>query len=375
MKIAYARFNLPIELDINQASAKLLGIVHRIGMLHAMIKQGHEITIFTKIKPKHEFKLTEGWMSKIKYDLIGYPKDFDVLFIENAPCNTMFRYKLDNEDIPFIWRVFDIINNFKGKVFYYQHETRALSFPFAVQHQALGKGTNQWNLRVMGKKVDFWKDKKWCILTHYERHREFIRSINENRFCYFKYMNEPFNLTSRFMPHGYSLEVDKILKPKLQPENIVAYVGHERSKSRRSNFIKFLVSNKFRTTLYGDWKDIKQFENLDYKGKVCPAEVYDIYNNSLCSIQIGDDDYIKYGKITSRLYQIILSGCICLADKRIVGIEKYLGKNSLVANRTEMEEKVEQIKNMSYEERIKINEAQKKRLIQWEDIDFEEVFK
>lgn len=381
MKIGYVRMNMPLDLDFFKASPTALGTELRLGIIDAMVQQGHEVTILSPVKKSHlhilkgektkEFDYS--CFKKVKYDHTGYPKQ-DVLFIEKSVPNTMFRYKVNGKDIPFVWRTFQLINKHKGHVVYFQEEAAGQSFPFAVQHQELGKGRSEWNLRVMGKKVDFWKDKTWTILTHYKHHKKWIKSINENRFCYNKYIRTH-GLKSKQIPVCYSAKFDRRFLPKKNPQYKLLYIGNDRDKNRKMKMYKFYDGHKFRSNVFGKWKpeNVKMFETTDFMGFCSPGLVTETYNNSYATVQIADREYEEYGLTTNRIVQVIRGGSICFCDKDIQGSQDYFDDYFLVNSREDLRKKLEEVQNMSYEERKTLNEEQHSKLQTWDSINWEEV--
>src|SRR3972149_6631845 len=97
------------------------------------------------------------WWDDIKVESETKDIDCDVLFIENGQPNTMMG------DIK---RVFEVISSFEGTVIYHHHGSPAFAFPFGdIFAEPTIENPSENNLRVLLKKYDMFKNKKWKILA------------------------------------------------------------------------------------------------------------------------------------------------------------------------------------------------------------------
>ena len=374
MKIGYLRMNLPIELDYYNASSTSLGTELRNGIIESFLKKDFEVTLLSPLTKSGKEIIEKGKGENFDYSLfknikIGKKeeKDFDVLFIEGAQGrNTCFRFKEDGNDIPFIQRTFEIINNFKGNVFYYQHGNKGHRFPIeALKKIEEKEKLDGKNIRVLAEKYDFFKNKKWTLLSH--SNKEYLDFIYKDK----KKFNFDFNIKN--IPLCYSENFDKHILPKKEPNRKLTFVGGEKEKNRYNKVIKFYSDLGFKTNVIGKWES-KLPNDIIYEGIIKGhGKVYEILNDSYACCQIGDKEFEEYGQITTRAIQTIRSGAVLYSDIDYKGMENYVEKEYLISTRTEMREKMKDLLNKSYLERLEINEKQNSKLKSWDEINWEKV--
>ena len=90
MKIGWVRMAQTVEFDYRTATEP--GIEERQGLMKELIRAGHKIIIFSKIKTSHEKLLDDppkglSWLRRIKYDYEGFPVEHgcDFLIVEMGP--------------------------------------------------------------------------------------------------------------------------------------------------------------------------------------------------------------------------------------------------------------------------------------------------
>ena len=81
------------------------------------------------------------------------------------------------------------------------------------------------------------------------------------------------------------------------------------------------------------------------------------------------------GLFDNRVVQVLRGGSIVLGDIHIHSIGDYIGKKSIVGTRNELRDKIEELKGLSYENRVDINQKQHSNLKEWKELDWEDILK
>lgn len=399
-RIGYLRFNNSIELDFMSSSVKLRGTEVRLGVLEAMIENGHNVEILTKVR-KEDTHLLEGqqqdtfgafkeepdekeidydFLSKIDYD----PRkreldDIDVLFIESGPPNTLFSYKSDIPDYrmkfgkatPFIWRVFDLIDNFEGHVMYFQHDLK-LGFPFHEATREPTPGVAEVNLTKMGSQVDFFENKEWTMVSNCLNPSAVDEYYSEyTRFSYDEY---DFNWT--IIPSAYSENVDLRFEPR--DDNLkydLIYVGAgDRSSYRREKIKKFYQHEEYDVGIVGGKWDEYEEDYMYYHGYVGDhGDVYEIQNWGMATVILGCELFEDAEMMASRIATTVRGGNIVMMDEDLA-TGYYVDEEWHVSSKEDVKENIEYLKSLDYEERRQINLDQQKKINKWVDYDWESVF-
>jgi len=400
MEVAYARFNNPIELDFFDSSTKLRGTEHRLGILEALADEGHDVTIVSKIRGGHGDLLDgvqqDGFAAFIEDEEEDDPIDyhflsqidsdeqtrdmdrFDVLLIECGPTNTQFSYKSSvpgyqtkfGTSTPYIWRVFDLIDQFEGHVIYYQHDIK-LGFPFLETTREPTPGVARNNLTRMGSEVDFWENKDWTIMTHALDPSTLEDHFSEIR----RYSYDEFPLSWTVVPICYSDNVDLRFEPRREEslKHDLVHVGSgDRSAERREKIWDRLDLSDWDVGIVGGgWRE-EGWDRGDifYHGRVGDhGDVYEIQNWAAATLQIGDPLFEDVEMITGRICAGARGGNIVLIDDDLA-TGRYIDPHWHVSDRDDIRDRLEEISEMSYEERLETNERQLDRLSQWTDFDW-----
>jgi len=381
MKIAFIRFGLPCELNLDTASINMLGTEIRQGLFKSWIEDlGYELTIYSGI-PKKDVPLMRSslidsnkfrWAKKVKYNLKQTPTKEDVLFIEMGVPNTLYSYEHDNKEISYVKRTLECINDFQGKVIYYQHGI--LPFPFELVGQE-PTSKNELNLKVMFSKVDIFKDKSWTILHHFQNQQEWLKDE------YSKLQQDIFSkLYFKFIPLCYS-NIDPFYDPNSNPEWDCVFIGAQwdsastsKGQDRTDEIKAFYDTELYRTALIGKW-DFKKWKHLKYLGHLgFHGDAYKYWNNSFSCVWTTSQKVKRWGLIPTRPIMVIRAGSLCLADKNLYGVENVIGDSYIVSNVEEVKQKLDIYKALNLGERKLIQQAQLEKFKQWKELNWTEIF-
>jgi hypothetical protein len=385
MKIGYLRMGLPIEVDVMNGSTSALGTEIRMGLFADWIKLGYGVNIYTttrnfrKEKPKKTRSLfdfeeepkedTSSWMDKLVVDDKTLDIDANVLWVECGQPNTIFG--------DHVRRVFDVISHFEGTVIYHQHSD--FSFPFG-DIWAPTDSIHEKNLRVMLKKYDILKNKKWKVLTP-STNMEAFKTMSNGRADYKDLENKKI-VEFGYIPPAYS-DVEPFFPINPKPTYDALWIGGQNTSNRngaskkdsRYELVKkYYGSGLYKTGVIGEWETpIPNTEMLGVKGK--HGDAYGYWNDSLVCINCASEKNGHMGIIPSRFTMAIRGGAIMLSDANFNGIDRYLDSKYIVRSADEVKRIIDEIKLLSIEERTKLRQAQLSKFPKWESLNWTEIFK
>ena len=392
MKIAYLRFNLPIELNYSSASVSAKGTGRRLGILDALQQQGHTVILYTPLKKSHEKyyqNSKNNWLgentynqdvvSKLSYNPTGYPVDEDVLLIENGTTNTMFKYN----NISFIKRSFEVIDKWSGPIFYLQWDAE-LGFPFGEALNTPTAGVSDDNLTKMANKCNLIKDKTWYVITTALNTEALLQKYSgkgKGKKEYGRYAYSDFVESIIPIPLCYNPQIDKCLPVKENPEHTICYVGSESDAYRNETLSKFI--NNQDTYLVGKWsqdKITKYLDKVQYVGVVDGhSNVYDLYNNAYVGTQCGEKGWNELGHMTSRFFNIVCGGSIpiLLGEYNNKFVDLYFGKykNLNINKKEDFDEVVKNIIHFDVGKRQKVIDFLLNHNKCWSDINWNTILK
>ena len=399
MKVGFARFNNDIELDYMSSSITLRGTENRLGMLEAMVDDGHEVDILTQIRDEDQDLVGgasqdtfaefggSGSTGEIDYDFleeVGYRpedrdiEDIDVLYIECGPPNTLFGYKpRDPEyrqrfdgDVPYIWRVFDLIDNHSGHVVYCQHDIK-LGFPFKEATREPTEGVVNRNLTKMGSEVDFWEDKEWTIWTSTLNPERLEEYYQLNRYSYHEYP-----ISYCVVPTAYSENIDLRFEqqPREDQDHDLIYIGAgDRSEYRREKIEEYFSLPDWDVGIVGGKWDDHKFPDAQFHGHVgSHGDVYEIQNWGMSSVIVGCELFEESEMMAPRVCATLRGGNVAMVDSDL-GTGYYIDEDWHVGSKGEVEENLEYLSELSLDERREINQRQLDNLNRWVDYDWTEI--
>jgi hypothetical protein len=334
MNVAYARLNGRISFQ-PFASNYVRGTRLRCGMLNSMLKQGTEIKLYSETESVGFFVVSS--LPRFQVELSEKPKE-DILFIENGSSNALYSFKRNGENVSYLKRIAELIDGFKGKIFYYQQDGR-LSFPF--------------------KYFENFKE-NIVVLTHAEDLKRFVE---------IEYKGFENRVEARNIPLCFDEENYPSLNFNMQPSYDLVYVGNEHDSNRKRKLEKFYSGTGLKTTVFGEWERVPF--GITYEKEPPFGMTERIYNKAICSVQIADKHFEEYRMPTTRIIEVIQAGCCLLIDSDLK-LENYVPNKYAVENNYEVLQFLNLIKQ-SPEKRKEINEEQKKKLKHWDEVNWTKV--
>jgi len=357
-----------------------------------MLEQDIDITILTplsamdeKLKKHKTLIPLPDWFREIRYekryefrkeDLV----DFDVLFIECGPTNTVFGEK----EYSYIEIVSNALSVWDGEVIYYQHSP-VLSIPFGEYFSETPiEGRSRLNLRCLCKKGRLFDDKEWIILHHanneekwkemmYCRHGETYKTVEEK-------VGD--KLRFKFIPYCFDSEDPWLDIAKGDKWDLVWIGGRYNSSAhisgtktdRYPSVKKYYLDTPYRSVVIGkDWEKIKDKSIVGPKGK--RNESWKLYNSGYAGMWTDSILVKESGFMTLRPIEIIQSGCLLLGDPDIFMIDKYMDKEYIVKDKNEVKEILEWYNSLSNDEKEEIRLKQYNKFISWDKIDWKDILR
>ena len=392
MKIGFLRFNLPIEIYLPAASLNKLGTEFRYGLLHDWIQLGYEVNIYSEVV-KRDVNLIHGksllankwntkWMRELNYCYGEYPKDEDVLVVECGPTNTRF----GSREEPYILHTAKLLDKYEGRVVYWQHDGK-LSFPFGEVFKT--KRMSKEDIARYGPthfpyifgNYDVMKNKEWKILHSALNEEKFLKNTyTRDGSSYWDFRDI---LNFEFITPGHS-NINPLLEIKDNPKWDCMFVGGEFSGSMKSGTKKisrfedikiFCDRSEIKFALIGRWYEetIKKFDHIKYLGRLGNhGDVYYFYNDSYTCLWVQGKYYNEIGWIVPRPIDALRGGSIPLADERIYGIKKFYDPDYVV-NPDNILDKIEEIKNLTPEDRHELRLKLLSKFPKWLEMDWEKI--
>jgi hypothetical protein len=135
----------------------------------------------------------------------------------------------------------------------------------------------------------------------------------------------------------------------------VVYVGSTGNRSRHFRKWYSPLLNNFRVDVWGR----KMYEGLEdrmpwirWHPPANPITVPDILNQGRVCIQSAREIYRKLGWQTFRIGECIMAGCILVSPSDVYGIDRFIGKEFMFDNESQMVALIEEIMSLSYEEYV-----------------------
>lgn len=368
MKIGFVRLSSTVELNLSSASVNTLGTELRVGLLKALVDAGHTVTIYSGIKNADLALIknrgfTQNWYNKLKYEPMKYPKDEDILLIEQGTDNVRFAYFDGEKEISFIKRTFDCISNYSGNIIYYQHG--CLPFPFETKDASV---ETVLNLRNLNKRSELWKDKFWTIWHHFTNFNEYLPLSSYEPFV------DKLNFKYTMLPYS-DIEPWYNINPKPQYDSL--FIGAQwDSRSVKQGFerteeVRKLYDIKgLNNAIMGKWEDkgMKDFKHVKFLGITGKhGDAYRYWNDSYTCIYTTSKYIKKAGLLPTRLTMANRGGSILLLDTTC-DCAKILSDDWVVTTQEDVKNKINLIKGMSVAERDSIRKKQLYRFPKWDKV-------
>jgi len=420
MKILYLRLNDDIRLSVVTSSGQ--GVEHRRSFLHALVTQGHNVTIGSSCASEcladmsHRSLVGTNWMNKLKYDIDVDSSKFDICILEASSQNTRFHRDLPipvnrlrgdviNDSLPssipssrpgyehywFIKHNFHILNQFRGKVFLWHHiYTDNTIFPFARKYREHGKAgkplkslseISHLNWRNLFKDFDPFEGKEWTILYHCLNDEYFKQTLDHSTYgCYKDFPQLKYLYIH--LPKSF-LDTKCVVNEKPMWDSL--YIGSRYTHNTRykdydrlDNIKRFYDTPLYKSAIHGYFDGSKlnniftHATNLHSRSNIVTATQH--WNNSYTHIFTESSTPSKSGSVTGRTFLSLNGGSILLLDKNISGIEKFGLPDYLVSDAEDASSRIAEIKTWSPAKREQIRQEQLSVFPDWIDINWNIVF-
>lgn len=355
MKVCVIKIGARISLDSKSTSG---GTGEALSVIKILTEAGIDVDVYTKIlkndPESKEFKL---------YDILtDYNKinerNYDALICINGNVNYF-----GGQDSPADTLCFNMINNFKGKVFYILCDPNIL-----LKDPWTSIAKKDWSSKYKEEDIRITRDD----ITYISQPRNIkLLSALVNKRTNIKikdFVHFPFEkfvyLTMNDEPAVTNYEYDLL------------YGGTFRTGKREEDMIKFYFGypDDIKVQMFGKIKESdfkKNKENLSYPmfDKAVPYTKFnEKMRTGLSTIIIGDPLYKDLDDIAQRVYESILCGNIVFIDKsydknKIVFDDEFLSTFSYVSNRKDVIRKIKKAKREPKRRKInKKNSSITKRL-------------
>lgn len=362
MKVAYLKYADGIDI-----STKFLGpggeTEISLPLIKEMVERGWDVSLYSFLKKRSEVyyqEVVDGvntnpdaqWVKNLKLE---YKKvklidpDTDLVICSNGPTNTNFGDGRWN--MPAIARTNWLITNYKGVVFYKQTDPDLFFVFFPEMYSR--PFMNDYLPR--GTCAELQKNKKWCITTPMRKFDGFHDHYTMVRPNYAKLKPDV-----KHLEYHYSA-INNVNKLSVRENPILAptYIGRERGRNLKFRaFYGALAKQGVPVDIWGKWSDDtkKSMPEINWKGFAPQGKVNETYNEYLAHIVIGDQTYEKFQMFSSRFFESIVAKTIPLVDEALTLatsdiINTPFLKDMLLVNASNVREKFERIKNLSFTER------------------------
>lgn len=113
-------------------------------------------------------------------------------------------------------------------------------------------------------------------------------------------------------------------------ENNLVYIGNRYERDWCID--KYIPTEMKNVKIYGNWLEsgrdsADKWPNLKFGERLQTKDMYNVYSNSVCTILLAKEEYLKYSFMTARILEAIFYGCVPLfiSEYGSYTIEKYAG--------------------------------------------------
>ncbi|AVH84931.1 hypothetical protein RsoM2USA_2 [Ralstonia phage RsoM2USA] len=313
-------------------------------LINMLLGAGAEVHAYTKVLAKESFNPTPGLiMHQIgdEYKDVN-AQDYDALCIINGNINYF-----GGLDDPTQTIIYDIINNFKGKVFYLYCDpnlTLKQAWP-TIEKKPWANDYERKNIEITREDITVISQSYNLdhVKTAFDKTGIRIKDFKQYAFEKFPLM---------FPVPNTLIESQK--------EFDLSYGGTMRSGRREKNLIKFYfgLPDSINVELFGKIKAedftpklVGDLRHPTYGAAVKYDEMILKMQKALSHVVIGDEAYEKFEMLNQRIYESILAGCVTFIDSRLDHKKRVYGGNDILSNflyvstRDDVVNRVTQLKN------------------------------
>lgn len=353
MKIAFCRFNQFVDLDYALGSVASRNTDQRVGVLHALVVLGHEVTIVSPVHPKHmhvfngdcvgEFDYT--WASALKYDLNADMSKFDLMIVETASGNTMFSYtdKVTKESVSFVKNTAEIFRRAKGlPVVIWQIDGPALAFPFArlscltqnITEEELA-ALSKNNYRHLFRDIDVFDGFEYTVWHQGYNSRVFMDVFSNVYKRPEVHIDRVISTVTGKCP---IIDIEYPITPNNDLMYDLVYVGAAKPE-RLDKIRKYYDTPHLLSKIVGtgwdkiDWTN-KSTAIMPGRDKV-HGVVQSHYRTGLACVICFDRYLHEVSMTTTRHIQAMMSGCVVLVDGSLPDAKRHSGSLKYAVNTIE----------------------------------------
>lgn len=152
----------------------------------------------------------------------------------------------------------------------------------------------------------------------------------------------------------------------------LVYIGNQ--YERDDSFYHFIDAPlgilKMKNCIYGNWtkydekykKNLENFENVTFMGRLGFDKVYEIYIQSFVTVLIAPDRYYERGQFTQRLFEAMSQLCIPLVPSRYKGVGQVIIKEFIVEDTNDVVEKISSLCKLKNHEIVELLNKQFEKL-------------
>ncbi|MFA5732643.1 MAG: hypothetical protein WC934_11645 [Acidithiobacillus sp.] len=301
-------FIQPTITRLNLEKGSKRSPTNRAGLIYNMLLEaGHTVTIGTTLSLttlktfKGRYKLIHSKTKQLhKYDrivLLGGSFNYCYPPSEQFDDKKRCIKALTKTNCPVIFIQDEYITQYSG----YPSDIT----PTKRLYETLDENLNRVN-NTLFKTMNTHKNRTVKVLLQCKYPEELAWICNDRQNNYSSLNYEFINWGVQSFAH-----VNTLLQPKEDTNSIMTYVGVMRPNRSRLS----LIDTKY-TNMYGRWK--YPLKNVTQHKAINVIEVPLLYNNSNASIWTHDDKFAELSVESSRLYEIVRSGCPLLIDSTML---------------------------------------------------------
>jgi len=304
------KFSNQLSLFPDEKGTGAGGQTQRVTIIKGLAERGHKVTLLTPIV-KTSLERWDDFVAGIDgdvwYDPVAelIPDDVDVVYVENGSKNMRYTTStfgeipsiirctrmLSYSDVPVLWQACDY----------------DLYPEFIVELTTQGV-LSRW-LPMFPGSYKLLTDAVWFGLGKAHDLDKLVDMCSGARMRY----PELKGIEWRHVDYGM-LVLDDEEYFNRRPKNRMVYVGNQKSRIRV--FRELLGDLDPPSTVYGYWP--RPPCEADYRGRIPYEQCQQVLRDSMATVYISGDWYIKEGSLTSRFYQATDAGCVTLIDANIL---------------------------------------------------------
>lgn len=353
MNIAFCRFNQASDLDFYIGSVSSRNTDQRVGVLHALLELGHDVTVVSYVTNKHRHvfngeskgNFNYSWARGLKYDIHADISKFDLLLVETAAGNSMYTFKDDDsrEDISYVGHFANVLRKAQGvPILIWHHGDQGLSFPFGrlscltdnITEEELAN-LSPYNYRHLFKGIDIWDGYEYTVWHQSADTQKFMDVYSVNYCRPEVHIDRAIGSVTGKCP---IIDIELPIRKRSELRYDLVYVGE--AKPKRVDKIRKFYDTRYATSMIVgskwdtvDWKN-KTTRYIPGRDKV-HGIVQEHYNKGIACVLCLDSPLHDVSMTTTRHVQAAMSGAVLLADGSLPHVERHVGSDQYAVHTIE----------------------------------------